>query len=549
MTGRSSMNATRMALLRRRRRSDQLWSAGLFLAAGLLYGLDLGNVPLRDWDEGLVAQVARDIWRAPLSALTWLYPTIGGAPYLNKPPLVHWLVALSYQLGGVNEWTTRLPGAMLTALSVPLLYGIGRELFRRQTPAVLAALVYLTLLPVVQHGRLAMLDGALLCFFLLMVLCLLRTRRDVRWGLGVGLSLGLVCLTKSIVGLLFGAIALLFLVWDTPRLLTSSYLWFGIGLGCLPVGAWYVAQGLKYGQLFFEQSLISQSFSRIWQPVSNNAGPPWYYLLEMLKSAFPWLLFVPQGLTLAWEQRNLGWAKLVLVWVGGYLLVISLMSTKLPWYVLPVYPALALVVGAFLAEIWNPDDVFGVHRGVRPPYPKVWSGVLGGLMLVAGAASVYYSRFNVEPGLAITLMALALTLAVALVLVLRRDSQFIAILLWGSYLCLVLFVMTPHWVGESVEAYPVKPVARLVRRAPVGELVLTSYPYHRPALDFYSEHRVVPTALSQIRDRWQQDPPPYLLVNDDALRQLALPSRKLIGTAQGWMLLTRSRSAVPQAQR
>ena len=229
---------------------DRLWLLGLLLAAGVLYGVNLGDLPLRDWDEGTVAQVARDIWRSPSGSFVWLHPTIAGEPYLNKPPLIHWLMASAFRLGGVNEWTARFPGAMLTAISVPLLYGLGRELFARRTPAIFAALTYLTLLPVVRHGRLAMLDGAVLCFGLLLIFCVLRARRDLRWGLGVGLAFGLLCLTKGIVALLLGAIAIAFILWDTPRLLTGSYVWSGVLLGSIPVVAWYWAQWQHYGQAF-----------------------------------------------------------------------------------------------------------------------------------------------------------------------------------------------------------------------------------------------------------------------------------------------------------
>jgi len=324
---------------------EWLWIGGLLLAAVLIFGINLGGLPLRDWDEGTVAQVARDIWRAPSGSMRWLYPTLAGEPYLNKPPLMHWLIALAYFVGGVNEWTTRLPGAMLTALSVPLLYCIGREIFPRRLCAIFSALIYLTMLPVVRHGRLAMLDGAVECFFLLMIWCLLRSRRDLRYCLGVGLSFGLICLTKSIMGVLLGAVALAFLSWDTPRLLSSWYLWIGVLLGSADVAFWYGAQWLHYGHSFTDEAIVNQSLERIWSPVEAHGGPIWYYLLEICKYAWPWLLFLPQGLHLTWENRNLSWAKLVLVWSGVYLLAISVMQTKLPWYVLPLYPAIALAVG------------------------------------------------------------------------------------------------------------------------------------------------------------------------------------------------------------
>jgi 4-amino-4-deoxy-L-arabinose transferase-like glycosyltransferase len=522
-------------------KSDRLWIAILLSAAILLFSVNLGGVPLRDWDEGTVAQVARDIWRASPDSQTWLYPTIAGASYLNKPPLMHWLIALTYRLGGVNEWTTRLPGAMLTAVSVPLLYSIGRELFTRRTPAIFAALIYLTLLPVVRHGRLAMLDGALLCFFLLLLLCLLRARRDLRWGLGIGIGFGLLCLTKGIVAILLGAIALVFLLLDTPRLLTSGYVWSGFLLGCVPVGLWYGAQWLHYGWAFLRFNLGNQSIARVWTSVEDNSGPFWYYLLEIFKYAMPWLLFLPQGFRLAWENRSLSWAKLVLVWSCGYFLVISLMSTKLPWYVLPIYPALALVCGVCFAEVWNPEDWLGWRRESRSPYPLAW-GLGMSIAAIAGwLGSAYFGMFAAPPqlDLALILVTLAITLTTTTVQMLHRDSQFIVVLIWGSYLSLLLLMVSSHWLWELNEAYPVKPVAAIIQRAvPSGQSVLTSYPYNRPSLNFYSDRIVEPASLEAIQERWQK-PSPYLLLNEDAIKELKLKESQQLGQAEGWILLTR----------
>ena len=183
---------------------DRLWMVGLTTAAALLLLANLGGLPLKDWDEGLVAQVAREIYQAPVNRLTWLFPTLWGEPYFNKPPLVHGLIALLYAIGGINEWTARLPSAGFTLASVPLLYSLGRELFPQRLPAIFATLVYLTSLPVIRNGRFAMLDGAILCFLLLLLWCLLRARRNYRWLLGAGWAFGLLCLTK---GLLVGLLA------------------------------------------------------------------------------------------------------------------------------------------------------------------------------------------------------------------------------------------------------------------------------------------------------------------------------------------------------
>ncbi len=529
---------------------DRLWTLGIFGGALLLFGMNLDGLPLRDWDEGIVAQVAREICR--YGENNWIYPTLNEQPYLNKPPLVHWLIALSYSIGGVNELTARLPGAMLTAVSVPLLYQIGREIFTQRLAAGLASLVYLTMLPVVRHGRLAMLDGAVLCFLMWLFWCLLRSRRHLPDSLGIGIGIGLICLTKGILGLLLAAIAMMFLIWDTPRLLKTSYFWIGIFLGIAPVASWYLAQLAHYGQIFTDGHVINQSWQRIWSPVEGHTGPPWYYLLEIGKYSWPWLLFLPQSLQLTWENRNLSWGKLVLVWGGGYLLVISVMVTKLPWYVLPFYPALALGIGAYLAQVWygviNPHAPLVVNPELaRSPdpiiYPRAWVIVFSILAIGSWGGSIYFGFFGAKAtqDLLMQLAAVGLTMSVAAMLVYRQDRQFIPILIWGSYVSLLLFVNSPHWIWELGEADPVKPIATLIQSATPSQqkIVYTSYPYSRPALNFYSDRQILPLSDAQIQQYWQQDPPGYFLIDPQTQKRLNLQPQLELGTAGDWRLITR----------
>jgi 4-amino-4-deoxy-L-arabinose transferase-like glycosyltransferase len=518
---------------------DRMWLMGLFLAAVLLFSVSLGNLPLRDWDEGIVAQVAREMARSPFASDNWIYPKeLTGNPYFNKPPLIHWLIALTYKLGGINEWTSRLPGAMLTATSVPLLYWIGRELFFQRSAAIFTALVYLTSLPVVRHGRLAMLDGAVLCFFLWMMACLLRSRRDLRWGLGIGVGFGLLFLTKGILAILLGTIALAFLIWDTPRLVTSRYLWLGILLGSAPVALWYFAQWQHYRQVFVDAHLLNQSAKRVWESVGPNRGDIWFYGLELLKWV-PWLVFLPQGFRLAWENRNLSWARLALLWSVSYLVVISVMQTKLPWYVLPVYPALSLIVGAQLNRLWNPIAP-GIEHSRPIARAHIWFGLFLLLAIVAWVGSVYYAlKPDPQQDIQLVFSTLALTFTVAAILIIRQDTQFISVLLWGTYLTLLVLMMSNHWVWELAESYPVEPVAEMIRKAtPRGQVIYTSYPYNRPSLNFYSDRAVIPASEADLQKHWKTDPHPYQLLKLSALG--SLPPQTQVWMAEDWVLVTRN---------
>jgi 4-amino-4-deoxy-L-arabinose transferase-like glycosyltransferase len=517
------------------KRLDWIWAIALFVAAVLIFTINLGELPLRDWDEGTVAQVAREIWRAPAGSLNWLFPTLGGESYHNKPPLMHILIAWAYSLGGVNEWTARLPGAILSSISVPLLYFIGREIFHRRMAAVYSALVYLTMLPVLRHGRLAMLDGASVFFFMVMMLCTLRSRRNLRYCLGVGVGLGLICLTKGMLGLLLGAIAFIFLYWDTPRLLLNKHMLIALIIGCLPVGLWYFAQWQHYGNNFTNIGMVDQSFSRIWKPVEGHKQPPWYYLVEILKYTHPWLLFLPASLRLTWENRNLSWAKLILVWSCVYLVAISVMSTKLPWYIFPIYPSLALAIGAQFAEIEN----FPLLSSL----PRLWVIGLGILAVVATGGSIFYSFFAkpAQPNLQLIFAVVAGTMALAGILAERGDGQFLKVLLWGTYISLLLFVKSNYWVWELNEDYQVKPVAAMIQKAkPSVQKIYTLDDTHRPSLDFYSDRTIIATLkTNEIEQYWQNQSKPYLLLKEPDLGKLKISAAKIVDRAKSFILVTK----------
>jgi 4-amino-4-deoxy-L-arabinose transferase-like glycosyltransferase len=274
--------------------------------------------------------------------------------------------------------------------------------------------------------------------------------------------------------------------------------------------------------------------SRIWSTVEQHQQPPWYYLLEILKYTSPWLVFLPAASIHTWKNRNWSWAKLILVWGGGYLLAISAMETKLPWYVLPIYPAIALAVGVKLSHFW--------HQPYPANYPRFVVGFLTLLAVVGWVGSFYFSPWSAAKDLEVQLIliAVALTMTLATFLATQGDRQFILILVWGMYISLLLFMTSKHWVWELAEAYPVKPVAALIQsKTPAGQKVYTSFAYDRPALNFYSDRTIVRADTTDLQQYWQHNPQPYLLLDGATLENLQLKSVQQLGKAEGWTLVKR----------
>ncbi|MDX2098838.1 MAG: glycosyltransferase family 39 protein [Leptolyngbyaceae cyanobacterium bins.59] len=495
---------------------------GLFVGALFLWCLGLGTQALRDWDEGTYSGVAREIYQTG----NWLFPTLFGEPYKPKPPLLHWIIAFTYQLFGVSDTTSRLLPAALSSLAVPLTYFIGREIFPSQMPAVFSALVYLTLLPAVRHGRLAMHDGIALSAFLLLLLCLLKTRHDRRWALGAGISLGLIGFSKGVLMVLLGGIAGIFLLVEGQLLplLKNPFFWVGLGIGEAPLVAWYAAQSQHSG--FLQTHFQEQSLDRVWRSVENNTGPIWYYLLEILKYAWPWLLFWPGGLGLAWRMRTQSWGRLVLVGTIAYLGAVSMMQTKLPWYVMPVYPFVALAIGARLGEAWADPKAL----------PKTWTAFLAFLGLASLGASTYIGWTESRPSLIAMGVVLAASLGLASWHSYHKNRQFIPVLLAGMYLTLGILFTSNFWLWELNEAFPAKPVGALVsQQVPPKASVYIDFAYGRPSLNYYGERPINPIGGQDLQQLWASRP--YLLLREETLAKVQLPDSRRLGTAAGFTLV------------
>lgn len=499
----------------------------LLISAVFLGKVELGNVALRDWDEGYYATVSQDMFNKG----NWLYPSYLGEPFLLKPPLIMWLMTLSYHLGGINEFTSRFPCALIASLSVPLLYLIGREIFKNRSSAILSACVYLTLLAVMRHGRLAMLDGMINTYFLISLLGIVYYYQSSRWLILVGIGLGLIALSKGTLVLALGFILFLYLILSYPlKVLKSPYLWLGLILGFTPVLSWYGLQINHYGEEFINIHFLDQNFNRLSTAVEGNRGGIDYYFWELLKYSAPWLFFFPSSLLIAVKSYQEKWAKLILIGVVIYLGLISLMGTKLPWYILPLYPFFALSVGHYLGLIWQ--------NKVNCPR---W---IGWLLMILGSLSsvglVYFIKSQSPIILWLMAICLGFTLFLSGLKLYQKQVLFIPILIIGLYISFTLFFASSEWVWELNEAFPVKPVAALIKNnTPKNTKIYTSFDYSRTSLDFYSDRQVIAVNDEDLQKLKQFTN--YLLIEKTNLNQLQLEPYAILGEAEGFILVISQR--------
>ena len=503
-----------------------LYVTGLFVAALILFLVNLGELPLLDLNEGIVAQVAKEIFEQSDSLSQWIFPTLWGEPYLAQPPLIHGLIAIAYKIAGVNEFATRLPGALLGIGSVLLVYSIGREIFVARFPALCSALIYLTCLPIVRYSRLAMSDGALLCFELITIWAILRSRRDLRWSWMAGMGLGLMSLTKGAIALQILVVVVGFLIWDTPRLLTSPYFLSGFFLGMTPAIGWYAAQWLHYYELLSVKDVLNVFLGLIPAKLSSTFSVR-HYFIQSLQYIFPWTMVMLAGLKLATRNVHWGWGKLIIVWIGIYLTIVLLVFDRHSWSIIPLYPGLALAGGRQLDLVRNlPSYV---------DYPQTWTYGFALMAFATAFVGLHWGiRDDIDFYLPFICGSLAVTFAATAMAISHQEKQFVPLLFWGLFVSMFLLVVSPHWIWELKAVEPVKPIAALVKQyTPQRQIIYTSMS-QRPSLGFYSDRRIISQEINDLKNHWHKDPQHeldvYLLIDSATIKRLNISAESIVAS-------------------
>jgi 4-amino-4-deoxy-L-arabinose transferase-like glycosyltransferase len=499
---------------------DRIWVTGLVGAVLVLMLCQLGELPLQDGSEASVAIASRD-WLAAFQTGSQTGSQAGSQAGQNSfqfPLLAYWITALSYTIGGVNETFSRLPNALLTASSMSLIYGVARELFAGRMMAVATAVIYGTSLSVVVMGRSGTVDAYLAIELLLLLLCLLRSRRDIRWSLGIGFAtLGLV-LTGGFASLVWPVLGMIFLAWDTPRLLQNPYLWWGLGLGLLPFGLWFGWMDYPVDVLFVPQ----------FTPVAELS--PLVALKTGLAIGFPWILFLPIALQTIWQNRAFSWARFLLGWLGAWsgLMILGLTNFS------SLVPALALTIGLYLSHYWLPrwpmgpmDDVM-IQSGIYYPdrsdtlssrkWAWGWAAAAVSLGLGLGWA-LGEDLIWLAAGLGLMVMSCG---AMTVLCLKECRSEAISVLAWGTYMGLFVLVNSPQPISMIINpsVTPVQSVAQMItKRVPLHQVVYTDGK-RRSSLDFYSNRSVVPATMTELEHHLAEDPTPFLLMELENVNQL-----------------------------
>jgi 4-amino-4-deoxy-L-arabinose transferase-like glycosyltransferase len=366
---------------------------------------NLGAASLWDVDEGVNAEAAREMREAD----TWVIPTFNAELRTAKPVMLYWLQRASYAAFGVGEWSARLPSALAGWLTLLLTYELARRMFGRAT-GLLAGVVLASAAEFCVLAHAATPDATLLLFTVLtyFLFCVGQENGSRAWWVPTAAACGLAMLTKGPVGVaLPGLVILLYFAWNRElgRLLDRRLGWAVLAF-LLVAGPWYGLVTAETRGEWARAFFLNENVRRALTPMEDHRGSVFYHAAALLALFAPWSVFIAGavwygvkgckkrpptavgGLDAARPHRFL------VCWFAAYLVFFSLVSTKLPNYVLPLYPALAVLTARFLVR-WC-DDGLALPRWLMPAAVAATLllavGIGAGLLVAGGAVPVAGAR-------------------------------------------------------------------------------------------------------------------------------------------------------------
>jgi 4-amino-4-deoxy-L-arabinose transferase-like glycosyltransferase len=359
----------------------------LSITAGILFLLFLGCYSILLPEEAMYAEIAREMVRTG----NYLTPHLCGTIFIDKPILYYWLESIAIKTFGLNEWALRFWPAIIGVFGVVFTYIAGHLLFNRRT-GILAALILTTspLYYALAHFANLDLETAVFisCSLLSFLIAIQETRTkqaEIIWMIMAYIFSALAFLTKGLIGIVFPfmIIGLWILFLQRWNLIKRMHLIIGASIFIAITAPWYILEQRALPD-FFHYFFVIQNFSRFITLHFNNHEPFWFYLPIVLLSTLPWSCFVPQAIWLSLKtikDKTTNYPNLffLCLWIAVIFVFFSIPPSKLVGYIVPILPALALLIGNFFDKVWNAPQRPIIKVGIY-----VWIGLA---LLIALAIS------------------------------------------------------------------------------------------------------------------------------------------------------------------
>ncbi len=327
-------------------------------AFALFFGL--GRLGFLGPDEPRYAEVAREMFTSG----DFISTRLCGCLWFEKPALLYWMTAAGYHLFGVNEFAARVPTAATALATVALVYLVLSQVGARSF-ALAAALVLGTSGIFIAYARVAtpdMLLSASMTAALLAGFQATRANapaRSVYWALSF-FFVALAVLAKGLVGIVLVVTILGIYLVVTGRLRSLRVRdWLvGVLVFFVVAGTWYGPVTMRHGWSFVEEFFFRHHFQRYTSNEFGHPQPIYFFVLVAAAGLAPWTFFLIPAVARLRSLKEFRDSLLALGWIWAVVPVLffSFSESKLPGYILPIFPALAVVIGSEVERVWNNQE-------------------------------------------------------------------------------------------------------------------------------------------------------------------------------------------------
>ena len=340
--------------------TKQVW--WLLIAIALIWFANLEYRTLIKPDEGRYAEIPREM----VVSGDWVTPRLNELKYFEKPPLQYWATATAYTLFGEHQWTSRLWAGLTGFAGILLVWFAGLRLLGREAAGYAALLLSSSLLYVLM-AHINTLDMGVTFFLTLGIVGLLLgqaqadRKKQRNWMMLAWAGLALAVLSKGLMGLVLpGAALFIYCVVQRDFGVLKRMHWLpGLAVFFVITVPWFVLV-MQANPEFFERFFIYEHYTR-FTTKTHGRYQPWYYFIPiLLAGALPWTVLMFDSMFRSVMERGRGRSlpdktfnteRFLLIWAVFIYVFFSVSGSKLPSYLLPMFPALALLMGKRIAEM------------------------------------------------------------------------------------------------------------------------------------------------------------------------------------------------------
>ena len=496
-----------------------LWIAALL---AIWFSIFLGNRPFATPDEGRYVEIPREM----VSTGNYITPRLNGVKYFEKPPLFYWIQAINIKTFGLQEWAMRLATVLFAVLGCLGTYLFGCRFYGHKT-GIAACLILATTPLYYALSRLIILDmpvTTLLSLSMFSFLFAVHTpkglnRRLWAWGF-YGLS-ALAVLTKGLMALAISAPVILIWALSTGRWkdLWPAYIPTGIVVFLTIAAPWHILASLQNPE-FAHKYFVVEHFLRYLTSVHMRSQPFYFFVPVLILGLFPWISLLGKAIQTSLKSRDneeqKGISQFLLIWAAWTFGFFSISNSKLIPYILPCFAPLALILGNYWTQIYQPQSLNNHRKAIYSFAISSFLFATAGLATLWLVPSLIDHRPHLIMDFSILFASFIILTLLSLLFMYRGRSK---LALSTIPLSAVILIFAVIRITPDLQRPSIKPLAQMIQSMKAPGDKVGSYRIYYQDLPVYTDQIVTVVDMQgelefgcQAEDctQWMVDEPKFL---------------------------------------